>query len=52
MKLELTTEEINQILSILGQAPFAQVFQLIGNIQVQAQAQTNKQTNKQTQPSE
>jgi len=37
MKLELTIEEVNQILNLLGQAPYGQVYQLIGKIQSQAQ---------------
>lgn len=41
MKLELTVEEINLILQALGNAPYAQVFELVGKIQQQAQAQIN-----------
>lgn len=37
MKLELTVEETNQILNVLGQVPYGQVYQLIANIQRQAQ---------------
>ena len=42
MKLELSTEEINQILNVLGQAPYGQVFQLVGKIQQQAQEAENR----------
>jgi len=39
MKLDLEVEEINQILGLLGQAPYGQVFKLIVKIQSQAQNQ-------------
>jgi len=39
MKLELTTEEVNKILNLLGQAPYNQVYQLVIKIQQQAQEQ-------------
>ena len=42
MKLEFTTEEVNQILGLLGQAPYGQVFKLIIKIQAQAQVQSLK----------
>jgi len=39
MKLELTINEINLILQALGNAPYAQVFELVEKIRTQAQAQ-------------
>jgi hypothetical protein len=39
MKLELTIDEINAVLSALGAQPYTQVFQLVAKIQQQAQAQ-------------
>jgi hypothetical protein len=39
MKLVLTLDEINQILSALGSQPYKDVFQLVTKIQQQAQAQ-------------
>ena len=39
MKLELTVAEINMILHALGNAPYAQVFELVQKIQPQDQAQ-------------
>ena len=39
MKLELTINEINVILQALGNAPYAQVFELVHKIREQAQAQ-------------
>jgi len=42
MKLDLTIEEINQILNLLGQAPYNQVFQLIQKIQQQGIQQTEE----------
>lgn len=39
MKLELTISEINVILQALGNAPYAQVFELVHKIREQAQAQ-------------
>ena len=41
MKLELTINEINMILQALGNAPYAQVFELVGKIRTQAQAQVS-----------
>lgn len=37
--LQLTTDEINQILESLGQQPFVKVYTLIGKIQSQAAEQ-------------
>jgi hypothetical protein len=47
MKLELTINEINMILQALGNAPYAQVFELVEKIRTQAQAQvqTTEQEN-------
>ena len=45
MKLELTIAEINMILQALGNAPYAQVFELVQKIQQQAQAQIAEQEN-------
>jgi len=39
MKLELTINEINMILQALGNAPYAQVFELVEKIRTQAQTQ-------------
>lgn len=39
IKLELTVPEINNILAVLGEKPFAQVAGLIGNIRNQAAPQ-------------
>jgi len=39
MKLELTINEVNVILQALGNAPYAQVFELVEKIRTQAQAQ-------------
>jgi hypothetical protein len=39
MKLELTINDVNTILQALGNAPYAQVFELVEKIRTQAQAQ-------------
>jgi hypothetical protein len=39
MKIELTINEVNMILQALGNAPYAQVFELVEKIRTQAQAQ-------------
>ena len=39
MKLDLSLEEVNVILSALGSQPYAQVFNLVTKIQQQAQEQ-------------
>lgn len=39
IKLELKIEEINQVLTALGNLPFIQVHELIGKIQAQATGQ-------------
>ncbi len=42
MKLELEQGEIEAILNLLGQAPYAQVASIIAKIQSQAQSQIKK----------
>ncbi|GAA1514566.1 hypothetical protein GCM10009677_54720 [Sphaerisporangium rubeum] len=37
--LSLTIAEVNQILDALGALPYAQVYELVGTIQQQAQSQ-------------
>jgi dihydroxyacetone kinase len=39
LNFTFTTEEINVVMNALGAQPYTQVFQLINNIQNQAQAQ-------------
>jgi hypothetical protein len=39
MKLDLTINEVNLILQALGNAPYAQVFELVQKIREQAQSQ-------------
>ena len=39
MKLELTINDINMILQALGNAPYAQVFELVEKIREQVQPQ-------------
>jgi len=39
MKLELTTEQVNQVLNALAQQPYIQVHELIHTIQQQGQQQ-------------
>ena len=46
IKLELSIEEVNGILSLLGQQPFVQVQGVIMNIQAQAAPQVAEQTDK------
>jgi hypothetical protein len=45
IQLTLSLPEANQILEALGQMPYAQVYQLIGKIQQQAQNQLYPQAN-------
>jgi histidinol dehydrogenase len=45
MKLELTTEQINQILNALAEQPYIQVHELIATIQQQGNAQLQEQSN-------
>lgn len=40
--LTLDIEKVNQILSILGNVPYVQVFKLINEIQTQANEQVSK----------
>lgn len=40
--LVFSEEELNKILNIIAQLPYANVFTLINNIQAQAQAQFNR----------
>ena len=42
--INLTLDEINQILKALGTQPYADVFQLINKIQMQAETQLNLPT--------
>ena len=46
MKLDLELEEINQVLTIVSQAPYAQVAQLIVKIQAQAGKQMKQKKDK------
>lgn len=39
MKLELTTDQVNQVLNALAQQPYIQVHELINTIQQQGQQQ-------------
>ncbi|GAB3279487.1 hypothetical protein [Kineosporia babensis] len=39
INLSLTLPEVNQILDALGALPYAQVYELIGSLQQQAQGQ-------------
>lgn len=41
IKLELTQDEVNQILFALSDRPFKEVFELIGKIQKQGNEQIN-----------
>jgi hypothetical protein len=43
INLQLTIDEVNQILEALGAQPFAKVFLLIGKIQAAAASQLNGQ---------
>jgi hypothetical protein len=43
INLQLTIDEVNQILEALGAQPFAKVFLLIGKIQSAAASQLNGQ---------
>ena len=46
MKLDLTIQEINLILQALGNAPYAQVFELVQKIREQAAAQLAQEESK------
>lgn len=39
LQLNLSIDEVNTVLEALGQLPYSRVYQLIGNIQQQAQGQ-------------
>jgi hypothetical protein len=43
IKLALTLDEVNQILSSLGSQPYKDVFQLVSKIQKQAQVELESQ---------
>ena len=45
MNLDLTISEVNTILQALGNAPYAQVFELVEKIRAQAQAQVKEKEN-------
>jgi hypothetical protein len=42
IKLELTQNEVNQILFVLSEKPYKEVFELIGKIQKQGNEQISK----------
>jgi hypothetical protein len=44
IQLNLSVEEINTVLEALGQLPYSRVYQLIGNIQQQAQKQLQEES--------
>jgi len=46
IKLELTLEEVNMILRVLGRHPFDEVVTLVGKIRDQGQPQVNEQADK------
>lgn len=48
LQLELTLEEVNTILTALGQQPYVQVYELIGKIRQQAGAQVQSDKKQQT----
>jgi hypothetical protein len=50
ISLNLTIEEINQILDALGQMPYTRVFQVIDKIKIQAEAQLRTQGSKPISP--
>lgn len=43
MTFEFTVEEVNVILQALGNAPYAQVFQVVAKLQQQAQTQLSSE---------
>ena len=45
MQLTFTEQELNVVLNALAQRPFAEVFQLVGKIQAEAQAQLKETEN-------
>jgi len=52
IQLTLTLGEVNQILDALGGIAYRQVYQLIGKIQVQAEAQLQPPANSNSLPQE
>lgn len=52
IKLELTIEDINRILSALGERPFIEMHELIANIQEQARLQIEHMNEQQGKDSE
>lgn len=54
ISINLTLEEINQILESLGQQPYVDVFQLISKIKIQAeqQVQTNEMRRRSLNPAD
>ena len=45
MNITFTEQELNIVLNALAQRPFAEVFQLVGKIQTEAQAQLKETEN-------
>ena len=45
MNIAFTEQELNVVLNALAQRPFAEVFQLVGKIQTEAQAQLKETEN-------
>ena len=45
MNITFTEQELNIVLNALAQRPFAEVFQLVGNIQTEAQEQLKEKEN-------
>ena len=45
MQLTFTEQELNVVLNALAQRPFAEVFQLVGKIQTEAQQQLKENEN-------
>lgn len=45
MNLTFTEQELNTVLNALAQRPFAEVFQLVGKIQAEAQEQLKEKEN-------
>jgi len=45
MQLTFNEQELNVVLNALAQRPFAEVFQLIGKVQQEAQAQLKENEN-------
>lgn len=45
LKIELSPEEVNNVLSALGNMPYVQVYELIDKIKEQAEHQLNEKQN-------